>query len=317
MRKIIWLTSLLGFALPQASAAAPTQESTPCELDLNAVLQFLAEDYAGYPRFAKNWPDRLEGAIGRARADVVGVEGKECDRVIRRLLAVFHDGHLGLHSQFSPAVEMPTPMFYEDRSPKAVPLASDAFLVRVPSFAVSYKEELDRLLAKHADEIRTRPYLVIDVRGNTGGGDTTWVNLIEPVLDGPTILAAQRLARHIVVAPHVQDYAIRLTLATHPGGEHAISKIDQYVHMGVSPRGVQALITGAKVKALIDGRYAAGFSDVRDVVAPAMRHRIIRSFEAEADGVTTDDIIQHLLDAVPYDMDQRLNAIISQNSPQS
>ena len=90
-----------------------------------------------------------------------------------------------LHSQFSPAVDMPTPMFYADRAPLAVPMGSDAFLIRVPSFIVSRKTEIDRLLNDYAKEIRSRPYLVIDVRGNTGGGDSTWANLMNPVSDGP------------------------------------------------------------------------------------------------------------------------------------
>ena len=187
MGKIIRLICLLGFALLLAQTPAPaaTQELTPCEQDLNAVLRFLSEDYAGYPRFVERWPGRLEQAIGRARADVVGAEREECDGVIRDLLAIFHDGHLVLHSQFSPAVDMPTPMFYADRAPLGVPMGSDAFLIRVPSFSVSYKTEIDRLLNDCAKEIRSRPYLVIDVRGNTGGGDSTWASLMNPVSDGP------------------------------------------------------------------------------------------------------------------------------------
>lgn len=121
------------------------------------------------------------------------------------------------------------------------------------------------------------------------------------ILDGEAILKAQRLARRIVVAPHVQDFAIRLVLATHPTGEFSPPKIARLIRCGVSPRGAQTLITAAKVRALIDGRYAIAFRDVELSARPALRHRIIRSFEAEAEGVTNDAIIGKLLAAIPRD----------------
>jgi MoxR-like ATPase len=126
-------------------------------------------------------------------------------------------------------------------------------------------------------------------------------SVLEPMMDGPYIIQAQQLARRIVVAPHVQDYAIRLVLATHPGSPQSDDWLNRYVRVGVSPRGAQALVCAAKVRALLAGRYAAAFKDVRSVAHPALRHRLIRSFEAEADGVTSDDIVTHLLDSVPRD----------------
>jgi MoxR-like ATPase len=123
--------------------------------------------------------------------------------------------------------------------------------------------------------------------------------LVKPILDGPRILQAQRLARRIVVAPHVQDFAIRLVLATHPAGPYIDPKLAKYIRIGASPRGAQTLMTAAKIRALIDGRYAVGFKDLAAVAGPALRHRLIRSFEAEADGLTTDDIIARLIDFLP------------------
>ena len=125
---------------------------------------------------------------------------------------------------------------------------------------------------------------------------------VVPVMDGPYILKAQQLARRIIVAPHVQDYTIRLVLATHPGSDQCDETVDRYIRVGVSPRGAQALTCAAKVRALLAGRYAVAFKDVDSVARPALRHRIIRSFEAEADGVTTDDIIARLLKSVPREM---------------
>ncbi|MGI9013252.1 MAG: AAA family ATPase [Phycisphaerales bacterium] len=126
----------------------------------------------------------------------------------------------------------------------------------------------------------------------------------QPVLDAARIISAQRLAREVIVAPHVRDYAIRLVLATHPGSEYGHRDVDRYIHVGVSPRGAQALISAGKVRAIVDGRVALAFRDIQSVARPALRHRIMRSFEAEADGVTTDDIVDRLIDITPYDPDE-------------
>jgi len=122
---------------------------------------------------------------------------------------------------------------------------------------------------------------------------------VKPVLDARRILEAQSLALRIVVAPHVQDYAVRLVLATHPTGELIPQQLRKYIRVGVSPRGAQTLIRAAKVRALIAGRYAVGFKDVKEIAFPSLRHRIVRSFEAEADGITTDRIIAELLRTLP------------------
>ena len=157
--------------------------------------------------------------------------------------------------------------------------------------------QLDRFFFKIAVPYTTRGEMNEIVGRTTRDVEAS----VEPIVDGAYIVQAQRLGRRIIVAEHVQDYAIRLVLATHPGGAHADGAVAKYIATGVSPRGVQAVICAAKIGALTDGRYAAAFSDVEAAVRPALRHRIIRSFEAEADGVTTDDIIDRLIVAVPRD----------------
>jgi len=119
------------------------------------------------------------------------------------------------------------------------------------------------------------------------------------VMDGPAILRWQDLVRQVVVAPPVQDYAVRLTLATHPHSELATRGASQYVRFGASPRGAQHLVLGAKVRALRAGRYNAGFEDVRSVALPALRHRLILNFEGEAAGKSTDDLVREVLEQVP------------------
>jgi len=128
---------------------------------------------------------------------------------------------------------------------------------------------------------------------------TGFTPVVEQVLDGPEILECQNLVRHLVIAPHVADYAIRLVLATHPKGEFAGEPTNRFVRWGASPRAAQTLVLGAKVRALRDQRYHVGFKDIADVYLPALRHRIQLNFEGEAEGLTTDDILRKVLEQVP------------------
>ncbi|HZW07545.1 MAG TPA: MoxR family ATPase [Phycisphaerales bacterium] len=121
------------------------------------------------------------------------------------------------------------------------------------------------------------------------------------VLDGPGILLGQALVREAVVAPHVKEYAARLVMATHPGGQYGTEIANKYIRCGASPRGAQALILGAKVKALIDGRYHVGFKDVQAVALPVLRHRLLLNFEAEADRVDGDAIVKKIMAEVRTD----------------
>ncbi|MCA9231019.1 MAG: MoxR family ATPase [Planctomycetales bacterium] len=124
---------------------------------------------------------------------------------------------------------------------------------------------------------------------------------IEPkkVMDGREILKWQQLIREVIIAPHVQDYIVRLTLATHPGGEFAVEAANQYLRWGSSPRGAQTITLAAKVRALLAGRYNVSFEDIRRVFLPALRHRVILNFEAEAESIDPDQVLTDILKAVP------------------
>jgi len=115
---------------------------------------------------------------------------------------------------------------------------------------------------------------------------------VKPVIDAQRILQHQQLVQRVVIAPHVQDYAIRCVLATHPQGEFAIPMVNQFLRVGASPRAAQAITLGAKVRALLDNRFHVSFKDVKDVLLPAMRHRVILNFEGEAEGITTDMVLE-------------------------
>src|SRR4051812_30462975 len=121
----------------------------------------------------------------------------------------------------------------------------------------------------------------------------------EKVIDGAEILRYQALVREVLVAPPVQDYAIRLVMATHPGGPFEVKgTTDKYIRCGASPRGAQALILASKVRALLEGRYNVSFEDVRGVYLPALRHRILMNFEAQAENIPSDNILMDVLGEV-------------------
>ena len=124
---------------------------------------------------------------------------------------------------------------------------------------------------------------------------------VEARLDGAGILEAQRLVREVIVAPHVKEYAARLVLATHPEGQFATDMINRYCRCGASPRAAQALVLGAKVRALVGGRFHASYKDVEEIARPALRHRLILNFEAEADRVNPDDVVRDVLKGTPHE----------------
>ncbi|MGP1311117.1 MAG: AAA family ATPase [Phycisphaerales bacterium] len=122
---------------------------------------------------------------------------------------------------------------------------------------------------------------------------------VSPQIDGPGILAMQQLVRNVIVAPHVKQFAARLAMATHPGGQFATKSVNQYVRCGSSPRGAQALILASKVHALRDARFHVAYSDIKAVALPALRHRVILNFEAEADRVSHDALVKDILERTP------------------
>lgn len=125
---------------------------------------------------------------------------------------------------------------------------------------------------------------------------------VKKVLQRERLLELMRLVREVPVASHVKNYAVRLVLATHPRTDTAAPISTQYLRFGSSPRGAQTLILAAKVRALVDGRFNVSFDDIEACVAPALRHRLILNFEAEAEGITTDHILGQILRDVPRDV---------------
>jgi MoxR-like ATPase len=118
------------------------------------------------------------------------------------------------------------------------------------------------------------------------------------VLHREDILRMQNLVRRVPVARHVQDYAIRVIQATHPEGPDAPDMCKRFVRFGASPRGAQAVLLAAKIRALFEGRFAASIDDVRAVTLPALRHRVLLNFEGEAEGMKTDQVLDSILQGI-------------------
>lgn len=120
----------------------------------------------------------------------------------------------------------------------------------------------------------------------------------QTVADGNMIAAMQQYSRAVPIADHVTEFSARLLRASHPGDPEAPAVIQKYVAVGGSPRGMQAMILGGKIMALLDGRYNVAYDDIKTAAKPSLRHRIILNFEAQAEGISPDEIITALLEAV-------------------
>ena len=157
--------------------------------------------------------------------------------------------------------------------------------------------QLDRFFYKLLVGYPSADELSEVVTRTTEGGSVE----IKPVVDGASLIELQQLVQQVPVASHVKDYAVRLVLATHPNTETALDISNQFLRFGSSPRGAQTLLLGAKVRALTEGRFNVSFDDIAAFALVALRHRLILNFEAEAEGVTTDLVLDKILAEVPRD----------------
>jgi MoxR-like ATPase len=155
--------------------------------------------------------------------------------------------------------------------------------------------QLDRFLFKLWVPFPSEEDLVEIMERTTGAKMPT----ASKAADAKEVVQMQRLARSVPIAPHVTAYAVSVLSATHPDSPRAPELVKQYVRYGGSPRGAQALVLAGKIHALLEGRYNVATDDIRAVALPALRHRVIRNFEGEAEGITSDAIVRAVLDAVP------------------
>jgi MoxR-like ATPase len=121
---------------------------------------------------------------------------------------------------------------------------------------------------------------------------------LDKVIDSTGILEMRKIIREVPIARPVQEYALKLVLATHPENNESPEISKKYIRFGASPRAAQAIITTAKVRALMEGRYNVSFEDIKYVAYPSLRHRLFLNFDAIADGITSDELIKELLDSI-------------------
>lgn len=191
---------------------------------------------------------------------------------------------------------------------KSVTIANRTYPLEAPFFVLATQNplemegtyplpeaQLDRFLFKVNVTFPAAAELVTILERTTGAEEPT----AQKAADGARIRAMGQLALQTPIASHVSQYVARLVVATHPEDPTAPEKVRQYVRYGASPRGAQALILGAKITALLSGRYNVAFEDVRAVAPAALRHRLLLNFEGLAEGVSSDDVIEDLLASIP------------------
>ena len=151
--------------------------------------------------------------------------------------------------------------------------------------------QLDRFILKLVAEYPSATELTAIVERTTG----TLSNKVDKVLSAAELIALREQARATVIARHVTDYAVRLVMATHPHSDNATTQTTRFVQHGASPRGVQSLILVAKAHALGDGRINVSFEDLRRATLDSLRHRILLNFDAHAQGVKVEHIIENIV----------------------
>lgn len=154
--------------------------------------------------------------------------------------------------------------------------------------------QMDRFLFKLNVEFPTLEELTRIVEITTGVDTES----LEKVTRGEDLLAMSNIAKNIPIATSVKDYAMKLIISTHPESANSPEITKKYVRYGSSPRGAQAIIKGARVKALIEGRYNVSYDDIKYMAYPVLRHRIVLNFDAVSDGMTSDDYIREVINTL-------------------
>ena len=141
-----------------------------------------------------------------------------------------------------------------------------------------------------------------EILKRTTGAEIPDAGRVLPDDAGDLVNAMKQLLRQVMIAPPIEDYVVRLVHATQPDGQNggaAKTSVKQYIRFGSSPRGAQAIILGAKGNALVEGRVHVSYEDVEKITLPALRHRIILNFQAEAENITADQVIGEVMKQVP------------------
>jgi len=246
-------------------------------------------------------------------ADVLGtnliVEGGPAGELSRRF--EFQKGPIFAHILLADEINRATPKtqsaLLEAMQEQSVTVGKQTYELPPPFFVLATQNpiemegtyplpeaQLDRFMFKLRVEPPGRDELHRILERTTGVQEAA----IRPVLGRERILEMRALVRQVPVARPVQDFVVRLVEATNPS-RSSVAEVKRFVRYGSSPRGAQAVILAAKIAALRDGRFAPSFADVRRVAVPALRHRVLINFDGEAEGVSSDVIVEAALAALP------------------
>ena len=241
-------------------------------------------------------------------ADIVGTNVITEDHGVKRF--EFQKGPIFANILLADEINRATPKtqsaLLEAMSEGSVTVAKETYRLEKPFFVLATQNplemegtyplpeaQLDRFFFKLVVEYPDKDDLHTIIDRTT----TDEVPQPKAVMEKSRIMEMRELVRKVPLARQIQDYAVRVVLATHPENPEATTMSKQFMRYGASPRGLQAIILAAKIRALLEGRYAVSIDDIRHVAAPALRHRMIMNFEGEAEGIRTDAIIEEILKA--------------------
>jgi MoxR-like ATPase len=240
-------------------------------------------------------------------ADITGTDMLE-DAEDGRKVRLFQPGPVFANLVLADEINRATPKtqsaLLEAMQEKSVTVANRTYALDLPFFVLATQNplemegtyplpeaQLDRFMFK-IDVLFPSSDELVEILARTTGAETPAAQV---AADGEMIVRMGELARGVPIPTHVSDYVARLVVATHPETPDAPEMVHRYVRYGASPRGAQAMILGAKVNALLDGRYNVAFDDVQAVAPAALRHRLLLNFEGQAEGISSDDVIAELL----------------------
>ncbi len=243
-------------------------------------------------------------------ADIVGSMVIETDSAGSKALR-FQPGPIFAHLVLADEINRATPKtqsaLLEAMQEKTVTSGTNSHILERPFLVMATQNpiemegtyplpeaQLDRFLMKVVVEYPSRDDLSLIVERTIQREEIP----VDVVATREEILHLRDVCRQVLVAPHVQEYAIDLVLATQPGSPTAHDLAKKYIRYGSSPRGAQALVECGRVAALMRGRLNLSIDDIRDLATSVLRHRIILNFDAHADGETTDTIVRKILDGM-------------------
>lgn len=243
-------------------------------------------------------------------SDITGTDIMEETEEGRRIFR-FHEGPVFANLILADEINRATPKtqsaLLEAMQEKTVTVANRSYKLEPPFFVLATQNPLEMEGTYPLPEAQLDRFMfkvnvgfpqveeLVNILERTTGAE---VPQPRKVADGKQVISMGKLALNTPVASHITEYVARLVVATHPEHPTATDLVRQYVRYGSSPRGAQALVIGAKVNALLEGRFNVAFEDIEAVAPGALRHRLLLNFEGLAEGIHTDEIIKDVLHAV-------------------